>query len=400
MQTYKIESNFMENFASHQREEMMKDFSVDKNGNIKIPFEHKGYKCNYKTPEFRTDIKAISMFSGAGGLDIGAQLAGIRVISSLDNFKDSVVTMSQNPYFKHTQHECGDITQTEGSHYAELLRREKPQKLIIIGGPPCQPFSKAGYWVTNEKRDSNSDPRNLITPYFKIISELKPDGFVLENVESILHPSNAEAVRNIEEHMVKLGYHYCMLKVNAAEYGIPQKRKRVFFLASKKNINAILTPTHGSEKECIQNHNLLPYERVIDWIGAFDSISRNDSSLIVEGKWMHELTCVPFGKNYISLTARENYPHPVFEAGKRYWSSLLKLHPLLPSWTIIASPGHWEGPFHWQNRRLSIRELAGIQTFPDDYNFFGSAYSQHKQIGNAVPPLLAKIIVEELCKWI
>ena len=72
----------------------------------------------------------------------------------------------------------------------------------------------------------------------------------------------------------------------------------------------------------------------------------------------------------------------------------------MPSWTIIASPGHWEGPFHWKNRRLNIRELAAIQTFPDDYEFFGSTYSQHKQIGNAVPPLLAKKIVEELCKWI
>ena len=87
-------------------------------------------------------------------------------------------------------------------------------------------------------------------------------------------------------------------------------------------------------------------------------------------------------------------------AGKRYWLSLLKLHPFLPSWTVIASPGHWEGPFHWKNRRLSIRELAAIQTFPDDYQFYGSVYSQHKQIGNAVPPLLGKMVVEELCKWI
>ena len=100
------------------------------------------------------------------------------------------------------------------------------------------------------------------------------------------------------------------------------------------------------------------------------------------------------------MTERENHPNPVFVAGKRYWSSLLKLHPFMPSWTIIASPGHWEGPFHWKNRRLNIRELAAIQTFPDDYEFVGSTYSQHKQIGNAVPPLLGKMVVEELCKWI
>lgn len=142
------------------------------------------------------------------------------------------------------------------------------------------------------------------------------------------------------------------------------------------------------------NPELLPYERVVDWIGKFDDPAYfGDEKLSAEGKWERELTCVPFGKNYIALTERAGYPEPVFVAGKRYWLSLLKLHPFLPSWTVIASPGHWEGPFHWKSRRLSIRELAAIQTFPDDYQFYGSVYSQHKQIGNAVPPLLGKKVV-------
>ncbi len=401
MSLYKIEQHFFENVTQHQKEAMLKDFEVNNDGDILIPYTHKGYMVNNANIEFREDIKAISMFSGAGGLDIGTQLAGIKVISSLDIFEDSVETLKRNKFFSHTIHEVGDITEITGKHYDELLKKEKPKKLIIVGGPPCQPFSKAGYWVTNEKRDSNKDPRNMILPYFKIISELQPDGFVLENVESILHPSNREAVNTIYENMEALGYHYSLLKVNAADYGIPQKRKRVFFLASKKEINATLQKTHGNEKECLANPNLLPYERVIDWIGEFDKEEYcADEKLDTEGKWENELTCVPFGKNYIALSAREGYPNPVFVAGKRYWSSLLKLHPFLPSWTIIASPGHWEGPFHWKNRRLNIRELAAIQTFPDDYEFFGSTYSQHKQIGNAVPPLLGKMIVEELCKWI
>jgi DNA (cytosine-5)-methyltransferase 1 len=346
-------------------------------------------------------IKAVSMFSGAGGLDIGTQLAGVPVLTSLDIFEDSVRTIQQNAYFKNTMHECGDITKIDGSHYSDILRRENPEKLIIVGGPPCQPFSKAGYWVTNEKRNSSEDPRNMIKPYFKIIAELQPDGFVLENVESIMHPSNHEAVETIYENMERLGYKCSVLKINAAEYGIPQKRKRVFFLASKKEIKAELKQTHGSDKECAANPELLPYERVVDWIGKFDDpIYFGDEKLSAEGKWEHELTCVPFGKNYIALTERAGYPDPVFVAGKRYWLSLLKLHPFLPSWTVIASPGHWEGPFHWKSRRLSIRELAAIQTFPDDYQFYGSVYSQHKQIGNAVPPLLGKKVVEELCRWI
>ena len=223
----------------------------------------------------------------------------------------------------------------------------------------------------------------------------------MENVESILHPSNKGAVDTIFEYMNKLGYNCSLLKTNAADYGIPQKRKRVFFLASKKEIHAELIQTHGSPKECDKNKNLLPYERVIDWIGKFDEEQYcKDEILTTEGKWGHEITCIPFGKNYIALSEREKHPNPVFVAGKRYWTSLLKLHPNLPSWTIIANPGHWEGPFHWKNRRLNIRELAAIQTFPDDYIFYGSQASKHKQIGNAVPPLLGKLVVEELCKWI
>lgn len=401
MSLYKIEKKFFQNITEHQKETMLEDFELNENGDILIPYKHKGYTVNDKKIEFRKDIKAISMFSGAGGLDIGTQLAGIKVISSLDIFEDSVETLKKNNFFSHTVHEVGDITKITGEHYANLLKKENPEKLIIVGGPPCQPFSKAGYWVTNEKRNSNEDPRNMIVPYFKIISDLRPDGFVLENVESILHPSNKAAVDTIYENMSALGYHCSLLKINAAEYGIPQKRKRVFFLASKKEINAQLIQTHGNEKERLSNPDLLPYERVIDWIGKFDKDEYClGEKLETTGKWEYELTCIPFGKNYIALSEKANHPTPVFVAGKRYWSSLLKLHPFMPSWTIIASPGHWEGPFHWKNRRLNIRELAAIQTFPDDYEFFGSTYSQHKQIGNAVPPLLAKKIVEELCKWI
>jgi len=401
MKTYKIQHSCFENVIDHQKQAMLEKYKLDKDGDIAIKYEHKGYTCNDTLPEFKTGFYAISMFSGAGGLDIGTQLAGVKVLSSSDIYEDSVNTLKANKFFEHTIHEVNDITTLSGSHYNQILKDNNPEKLIVVGGPPCQPFSKAGYWVTNEKRDSSADPRNLIVPYFKILKELQPDGFILENVESILHPSNKEAVDTIINNMDSLGYHYSLLKVNAIDYGIPQKRKRVFFLASKKEIHATLVKTHGSEQECIDNPSLLPYERVVDWIAKFDSPTYcNEENLDTSGKWGYELTCVPFGKNYIALSARENYPNPVFVAGKRYWTSLLKLDPLSPSWTIIASPGHWEGPFHWTNRRLNTRELAAIQTFPDDYVFYGSQGSRHKQIGNAVPPLLAKQVVEELCRWI
>jgi len=401
METYKINRNYFSNITWHQKEEMLGGFELDNNGDIVASFTHKGYTCNDLSVDYRKDVMAISVFSGAGGLDIGTQLAGVKVLSSLDIFSDSVKTLQKNVFFEGTKHEIGDITKWNGKDYSSILKKANPSKLIVIGGPPCQPFSKAGYWVTNEKRNPEEDPRNMLISYFELLKDLKPDGFILENVESIMHPSNQGAVDSIYENMQKLGYNCSLIRTNAADYGIPQKRKRVFFLASKKKINAKLIKTNGTSNECLKDSSLLPYERVIDWIGAFDKdIYCEGEKLDTQGKWGHELTCIPFGKNYISLSARESYPEPVFVAGKRYWSSLLKLHPFLPSWTIIASPGHWEGPFHWTNRRLNVRELAAIQTFPDDYVFYGSQSSIRKQIGNAVPPLLGKKVIEELCKWI
>lgn len=100
----------------------------------------------------------------------------------------------------------------------------------------------------------------------------------------------------------------------------------------------------------------------------------------------------------IALSARDGYPNPKFVANKRYWNFLLKLHPLLPSWTIAAQPGPWVGPFHWNNRRLRANEVAAIQTFPMDYKFVGSRRTIQKQIGNAVPSILGQRFVEHLVK--
>ena len=400
-QQYIIERKYFADIVHEQLEAMLPEFVVNPQGDIVISFGHKGYRCVESTRFLDSDIQAISLFSGAGGLDIGAQLAGVKVISSIDSDGDCVETLKMNGFFSDCQSECTDIAAVTSCYYATLLKENKPRKLLVIGGPPCQPFSKAGYWLTNEVRNPNCDPRNLINPYFRVIEELQPDGFLLENVESILHPTNRRTVENIYENMARLNYNSSLLRLNAADYGIPQKRKRVFFLATKKKIGADLQQTHGSERDRRANPALSPYARVIDWIGVFDTPDCcGQESLDAKGRWEHELRCIPFGRNYIALSARDGHPNPRFVAGKRYWSSLLKLHPLQPSWTVIASPGHWEGPFHWKNRRLNLAEMAAIQTFPDDYVFFGSNRSRRMQIGNAVPPLLAQKVIAELCRWI
>jgi DNA (cytosine-5)-methyltransferase 1 len=357
-----------------------------------IALNSRGYRVNQKNQvPGEGGVKTISFFSGAGGLDIGAQLAGASVISSLDFDRDSVATLRANRCFSNAQHMHGDIKDFSGKDYKKLLKDSNPDKLILIGGPPCQPFSKAGYWVTHKNRLGSDDPRNMIGQYLRLIQELKPNGFLLENVESLLHPKNKDAVDALEEMIDQLGYQFIKYRADSSNFGVPQKRKRVFFIASKKRFNGSPIITHSDVKDDSGEAQYLPIERVIDWIAKYDQSEYLEKEELTIGKTYDlELQEIPPGENYFALTERDSYPIPKFEANKRFWSFLLKLHPLLPSWTISAQPGPWVGPFHWNNRRLRVPEIAAIQTFPEDYLFMGSRRSVQKQIGNAVPVLLGK----------
>lgn len=371
-----------------QRETFFSSLMVeDDNGLYKIEYDDKNYNCMpYLSSVLESKLQGLSFFSGGGGLDIGAQMAGIKVLSSLDFDKDAVATLKANAFFNHVVHRQEDIRNIKAIDYLDVIKNNNPDKLVLLGGPPCQPFSKAGYWKTLAHRLGPDDPRNMIGSYLGIIDEIKPDGFILENVESILHPHNRQAVEDLAEAIEQMNYNYVLVKANACDYGVPQKRKRVFFIASKKKINGTPNVTHFETP----NKGELPYERVVDWIGRFDEPGSMSKALSTEGLHHDALLQVPPGSNYISLSERRGHNPELFKAGTRYWTFLLKLHPYMPSWTIIAQPGHWEGPFHWNNRRLKNEELAAIQTFPLDYTFVGSPRSIHKQIGNAVPCLLAK----------
>ena len=399
MMTYKLEKEFLSLLEEPQLEIFKNEFKiVEKKSFIDIKFEKRGYSVNHKASKIiDSKIQTIGFFSGAGGLDIGAQLAGSKVISSLDFDRDSVATMKSNKYFAHSKHFHKDIKEMNSKDYSKIITENNPEKLILVGGPPCQPFSKAGYWVTHKNRLGSEDPRNMIGQYLRIVDELKPDGFLLENVESLLHPKNVQAVSELKETIDKLGYNFIVYRANSLDFGVPQKRKRVFFIASRKPIQGEPIKTHGSDKEILINSSLMPYERVVDWIGKFDNKKYFEPQELTTGKtYDQELKQIPPGKNYFALTERDGHPNPKFEANKRFWSFLLKLHPNLPSWTIAAQPGPWVGPFHWNNRRLRVPEAAALQTFPEDYHFVGSRRSVQKQIGNAVPSLLGEAIVKHL----
>ncbi len=395
---YSLDPSILSKIYRPQLGPFFDSMGVENEKGIKIRIKKRGYSVSEKTDIVNeSKTHSISFFSGAGGLDIGSQLAGSKVISSLDFDKDSVLTMKSNRFFDHTHHFHKDIKDVSSSDYSQIIKLNNPEKLILIGGPPCQPFSKAGYWVTHKNRLGAKDPRNMIESYIRLIGEILPDGFILENVESLLHPKHTRSVEELKEVIDKLGYKLIIYKANAIDFGVPQKRKRVFFIASKKAIVGTPTKTHGSPEERKINNKLKPYERVVDWIHEFSSENYFEAEESVEGKtYEMELRQIPPGKNYFSLTERDGHPNPKFEANKRFWSFLLKLHPLLPSWTIAAQPGPWVGPFHWSNRRLRVSEISALQTFPADYCFQGSRRSIQKQIGNAVPCLMGEAIVKHL----
>lgn len=338
-------------------------------------------------------VDGISLFSGAGGLDVGAQNAGVNIIACVEIDADSAQTLRLNHGDKNTEIIEDSILNVD------FTRWKKNPNLIIMGGPPCQPFSKNGYWVKNENRLIAEDPRNLLGQFLRAVSECQPKGFIFENVESILHPTNKPEMDRFIEQAEALGYGCTIFKANAADFGVPQKRKRIFVFGvkSRKQPIPLPVPTHSDQTKKSYDPSLKPHVGVGKYIKKFDKPSLEEpQESAAHGTYYNELVAVPKGKNYIALSKLEDYNGRVFRSGGRFWNFLYKLHPDLPSITIAAQPGPWVGPFHWDSRRLRVPEIAAIQTFPAKYKFYGSRRSIQKQIGNAVPCVLGEKMTAHL----
>lgn len=341
----------------------------------------------------------ISLFSGAGGLDLGASEAGLSIKQCIEYDHDSCETLRLNHQFKGTEIINQDIREVDFRSLSETLPSKGVDKRVVIGGPPCQPFSKNGYWIKNENRDVNNDPRNLISEFVRCLDEVQADAFLLENVESIKHPTNRHMIDYISAASEKLNFGLNFFTLNAADFGVPQKRKRVFFLGVKnsKPITDLPLQTHNSDVSNDLFSNLPRHLGVSEFIAKFDDQDFfEEQEVASEGTYFEELKNVPPGSNYIALNKLENYSGRKFKSGSRFWNFLYKLHPDNPSITIAAQPGPWVGPFHWNNRRLRVPEIAAIQTFPEGYKFFGNRRSIQKQIGNAVPSLLGQHVTKFL----
>ncbi len=359
-------------------------------------------------------VPVIDLFAGAGGLSLGAADAGCQVLLSVDNDEVSCRTVEANPEFLGGEVECADVTELSGTDLRRLAGLGDSDPLLIVGGAPCQPFSKAAYWVeagddaayrraraaggTAEKPPPPEfarpdERRTLVEEFWRLVRESNADGFVFENVRSITHPRNRPVLEALERAARARGYKLRFVAANAAEYGVPQRRQRVFLIGSKRCQPDAPEPTHAAP-EVAAEEGKQPFEVAGPALAPFAGKKFVEPEEIVEGRWAEHLKTVPPGGNYKAHTAWGGHPNPTWETETRYWNFLLKLSPDLPSWTVNASPGPWTGPFHWDTRRLRTPELAALQTFPEGYQFEGSRRERVRQIGNAVPVLLARRMVE------
>ncbi|MGW0485372.1 DNA cytosine methyltransferase [Nonomuraea sp. NPDC003214] len=342
---------------------------------------------------------AISLFSGAGGLDLGVEAAGYEVRAAVEYNQDAADTMDKNFSHLHSpvirknimEVPTADILQAAG-----LKEGERPD--LLVGGPPCTPFSKSGFWL-DWKREGLDPDASLLQAYTRVLKESKPRYFILENVYALTYnnkasrPAYDRLLREIEE----AGYDCNPRVLNAADYGVPQARPRLFIIGVPKGntLPEHPQPTHGGSWER-RATGVFDTPHVTTGEALKDIVSDPEPGEVVGGKYGHLLSDIPPGDNYLFYTEKRGHPDPQFRWRSKYWSFLLKLSPDKPAPTIQAQPGPYIGPFHWENRRLRVPELKALFTFPQDFEFAGSRNSIQAQLGNCVPPLMAEKVTRAL----
>jgi DNA (cytosine-5)-methyltransferase 1 len=342
-------------------------------------------------------LKVLDLFCGAGGFSYGFKSAGFEIVAGIDRDLDSLKTFSKNfPKAKIFQEDLSEIS----IDLRRYLLKNKNEIDVIVGGPPCQGFSIAGKRFIDDPRNS------LYKHYIETVRIVKPKYVVIENVPNILTMGEGKISKAIESDLEQLGYKVKIVKVNAADFGVPQNRRRVFFIAKLRNLpigfpdktekNQVLTTSDAiSDLPILEGHfDDVPTEYVYKAKNKFQRRMRAGSKKI-NNHWSvaHTdqtksiISLVPDGGNYKDLPKKLQKTRRVNIAWTRMASNK-------PSFTIDAGHNHH---FHYEaNRVPTVRESARIQTFPDKFIFLGSKTSQLRQVGNAVPPLLAEILARNI----
>jgi DNA (cytosine-5)-methyltransferase 1 len=344
-------------------------------------------------------LKAISLYTGVGGLDFGFEAAGFETVAAVEMDPVACRTMQSNRKWNVLEGKIAEITSKDILKAAQL-RVGEPD--VLIGGPPCQPFSKSSYWVSGDAARLDDPRADTLTEFFRVLRDTRPRAFLLENVPGLAYKDKDEGLRHVLEilerinHETKTHYEARHQVLNAADYGVPQLRQRLFIVGSRDGTPfEFPRPTHAEPgKTDLLQGQLQPYRNAWDALGDLPD-PKEKNTLALSGRWADLLSSVPEGHNYLWHTNRGG-GEPIFGWRSRYWSFLLKLKKTLPAWTIQAQPGPAIGPFHWKNRKLSATELARLQTFPDDIRFDCSRSDVQRLVGNAVPSLLTEVLARAM----
>ncbi|MBN1800917.1 MAG: DNA cytosine methyltransferase [Candidatus Lokiarchaeota archaeon] len=356
-----------------------------------------------------TSVEIIDLFSGAGGLSLGFKLEGFKILLSVEKEKIFHETYNLN------NPDCiclnEDITNLD---VKQTCLKYLPNSRVtgIIGGPPCQGYSSVG----NRNRN---DPRNTLVYYFiKWVETIKPWFFVMENVPGILTMDKGRVVQKIKQLYNDIGYECQMRLLKASDYGIPQVRKRVFFIGFKEKMSIPLyfrkersniftvrdalsdileiKPITGRSNGLITFNYDRPPQTPYQQYLRKNSVELRDHHAPNHGKNVKErISFIKPGENHQDLP--KNY-----KLNSGYSNIYGRLHLNRPADTITANCGCVSAPGRFihptQNRAISVREAARLQSFPDTYSFKGGLNQKYKQIGNAVPPLLAKRVAKTIKK--
>lgn len=336
-------------------------------------------------------INAIDLFSGCGGLSFGFEAAGIKTELAVDNWPDALKTFSKNHPKSRT--ELFDL----GRKNLKPLVNSLVDSHIVFGGPPCQGFSISG------KRDPN-DPRNkLYRGFFQVVAEVRPRIFVMENVPNLASMDGGRLIQEIEQDFRSLGYTLNRKILLASDFGVPQNRRRLILVGTlservfkfpdaitldqeeKITCREAISDLPEQSLEDGSNYEIEPKSEYQKLMREFSRGIFNHTITQHSEKTIRIIDLVPDGGNYKDLPTELQSTRKVNIAWTRYSSKK-------PSLTIDTGHRHH---FHYSfNRIPTVRESARLQSFPDRFIFEGSKTSQYKQVGNAVPPLLAQALGE------
>ncbi|RDZ65347.1 hypothetical protein C5B90_02990 [Haloferax sp. Atlit-12N] len=362
---------------------------------------------------------AISLFSGLGGIDIGLHRAGVETLVTLDADEHAAASLRANS----SEYEAGlagtdakyDWSVVEGDIHdisaEELLEAAGTDEIdFIVGGPPCQTFSRSNEGM---RQGTDAERGLLFEEYVRLLEEIQPKAFVFENVRGLASANDGDDFEIITRAFADAGYTLNHSVLNAADYGVPQTRERLFIVGFRDDEKPYFPdPTHVEAKN--------PITGKPSWVTAEEALTdfdvdaelTADSGYVnaVGGKYGYLLKDVPPGGNYQHFSERKYVPEKgeyverdddeldekVFDWRSRHYNYLLKQDPDRPTWTLQASPGTYVGPFHWRSRRYSFLEEMRLMDIPVDYEICGPCREVQRQIGNSVPPGLAESIVRAM----